>query len=75
MADDPMSTLFASATTAVPGGGDAGRAVGLAGLLGMLIAIVSAVGAIVVAVVVFAVVLGPILLVWSGVLLDGAPSP
>ncbi|PYY31848.1 hypothetical protein DEI89_15375 [Curtobacterium sp. MCBD17_030] len=75
MADDPMSALFSSATTAVAGGGDARRALGLVGLLGLLTGIVSGVGAVVVAVGVFVVVLGPILLAWSGVLFDGTPGP
>jgi hypothetical protein len=74
MVDDPMRALFSSATTTVQLGTDAGRAVGLVGLLGLLTAIVAGVSAVVVTVVVFVVVLGPLLLVWSGVLLGGAPA-
>lgn len=72
MADDPMSALFSSATTAVPGGGDAGRALGLVGLLGLLTAIVSGVGAVVVWVGVFVVVLGSIFVASSGLFFEGA---
>jgi hypothetical protein len=74
MADDPMSALFSSAMTAVPGGGDAGRAAGLVGLLGLLTAIVSGVGAVVVGVGAFVVVLAPMVLAF-GVLPGLLPSP
>ncbi|MDY1005565.1 hypothetical protein [Curtobacterium sp. CFBP9011] len=76
MADDPMRALFSSAMTAVPGGGDAGRAAGLVGLLGLLTALVSLVGAVVVRIGAFVVVLAP-LVVGSGVgLLPGfTPGP
>ena len=74
MADDPMSALFSSAMTAVPGGSDAGRAAGLVGLLGLLTAIVSGVGAVVVGVGAFVVVLAPMVLAF-GVLPGLLPSP
>jgi hypothetical protein len=74
MADDPMSALFSSAMTAVPGGGDAGRAAGLVGLLGLLTAIVSGVGAVVVGIGAFVVVLAPLVL-GLGLLPGLLPSP
>ena len=76
MADDPMRALFSSAMTAVPGGGDAGRAAGLVGLLGLLTALVSLVGAVVVGIGAFVVVLAPLVVGLGVGLLPGfSPGP